>query len=43
MQDIAHVMQSIESLDDLAPSDIGSHTSWTLDNGQMGFDVADIA
>jgi hypothetical protein len=42
MQDIAHVMQSIGPLDDLAPFDTSSHTSWTLDDGQMSFYFADI-
>jgi hypothetical protein len=41
MQDIARVMQSVGPLDDLAPSDTGSHTSWTLDDGHMSFYFAD--
>jgi hypothetical protein len=36
LQDMACVMQSIESLDGLTHSDTGSHIFWTLDDGQMG-------
>jgi hypothetical protein len=43
LQDMAHVMQSIESHDGLTYSDIGSHIFWTLDDGWMGFHFADMA
>jgi hypothetical protein len=42
IQDMAHVMQSIGSHDDLAHSDIPSHTSWTLDDGHMSSHFADM-
>jgi hypothetical protein len=42
IQDIACVMQSVGSYDDLAHSDTPSHTSWTLDDGEMSLDIADI-
>jgi hypothetical protein len=37
IQDMAGVMQSVGSLDDLAYSDASSHTSWTMDDGHMSF------
>jgi hypothetical protein len=36
LQDMAHVMKSIESLDGLTHSVTGSHIFWTLDDGHMG-------
>jgi hypothetical protein len=42
LQDMARVMQSVESLDGLTHSDTGSHTFWTLDDGQMGLDLIDM-
>jgi hypothetical protein len=35
IQDMTFVMQSVGPYDDLTHSDISSHTSWTLDDGQM--------
>jgi hypothetical protein len=42
LQDMAHVMQSVESLDGLTHSDIGSHIFWTLDDVQMGLHLLDM-
>jgi hypothetical protein len=39
---LAHVMESNESSSDSTPSDSGSHILGTLDNGQMGFFIAQI-
>jgi hypothetical protein len=42
IQDMACVMQSVGSYDDLTHSDTSSHTSWTLDDGQMSSHFADM-
>jgi hypothetical protein len=39
---IACVMQSVGEYDDLTHSDTSSHTSWTLENGQMSSHFADM-
>jgi hypothetical protein len=42
LQDMARVMQSIESPSGLTHSDIGSHIFWTLDDGHMGLFMLDM-
>jgi hypothetical protein len=42
LQDMAHVMQSIESPGGLTHSDTGSHIFWTLDDGHMGLFMLDM-
>jgi hypothetical protein len=42
LQDMARVMQSVGSPDDLTHSDLPSHISWTLDDGQMSPHFADM-
>jgi hypothetical protein len=42
LQDMARVMQSIESPSGLTHSNIGSHIFWTLDDGQMGLILIDM-
>jgi hypothetical protein len=43
LQDMECVMQSIESFDGLTYLDTGSHIFRTLDDGQMGLDLIDMA
>jgi hypothetical protein len=42
LQDMARVMQSIESPNGLTHSNIGSHIFRTLDDGQMGLILIDM-
>jgi hypothetical protein len=42
LQDMARVMQSIESPSGSTHSDTSSHIFWTLDDGQMGLILTDI-